>query len=304
MAVTRAQALVLLEPKLSEIWNEAYPRHEAEYTKFCNIMESKKATTTTFKMTDFGGLRLKGEGNPIQQDDPIFGGTKTFTPVSFALSYAITDEMTRHELYGQVDTLEAGLMKSAIDTQESVAANILNGGFGTTAADGYSATGFDSLQLFSTAHTRLDGGATQGNRPSSDVDLGVTALQNALIAFENLKDDRGRPQRVVPKMLIIAPEDVFTAEELLASEYKPGTANNEVNAIRKWGLTYMVSHYKTDTDAWHLWGDKTGVKFIWDLRPRSGMWEEERSEIINRKVVEAFFVGHDEWRGTYASSGG
>jgi hypothetical protein len=31
-------------------------------------------------------------------------------------------------------------------------------------------------------------------------------------------------------------EDIFTAEELLGSEYKPGTANNEVNAVRKYGL--------------------------------------------------------------------
>lgn len=303
MAVTRAQALVLLEPKLSEIWNEAYPRHEAEYVKFVNLMDTKKATITTFRMTDFGTLRLKGEGSSITQDDPIFGETKTFTPVRFALKYSVTQEMLDHELYGQVDTLEAGLMKSAIDQQEVLAANVLNGAFGTTNSDGFSATGFDGLQLCSTAHTRLDGGTNIANRPSSDADLGVASLQNAIIAFENLKDDRGRPVRITPKMLIVSPEDVFTAEELLGSEYKPGTANNEVNAVRKYGLNYMVSHYKTDTDAWFLFGDKTGIKFIWDVRPRTEMWEDKDKEVIFRKVVQGCFVGHDSWRGVYGTSG-
>lgn len=303
MAITRAQALVLLEPKLSEIWNEAYPRHEAEYVRYVNLMTAQKATITTFQMTDFGPLRLKGEGESIIQDDPIFGNQKTFSPVRFALKYAITQEMLDHELYGQMNTLEAGLMKSAIDQQETLAANILNGAFGTTNADGYSATGFDTLQLCSTAHTRLDGGANIGNRPGTDADLGVGSLQAAITAFENIKDDRGRPVRIMPKLLIISPEDWMTAEELLGSEFKPGTANNDINAVRKYGLTYMISHYKTDTDAWFIFGDKTGIKYIWDVRPRSEMWEDKDKEIVSRKVVQGMFVGHDSWRGVYGTSG-
>ena len=303
MAVTRAQALVLLEPKLSEIWDDAYPLHEAEYVKFVNIMEAKKATITTFKMTGLGTLRLKGEGEAIISDDPIFGNQKTFQPVRFALKYSITQEMLDHELYGRAVALESALMRSAIDHQEVLAANVLNGAFATTNADGFSATGFDGLQLCSTAHTRLDGGANIANRPGTDADIGVGSLQAAIIAFENLKDDRGRPVRLTPKTLLISPEDVFTAEELLGSEYKPGTANNEVNAVRKYGLNYQVCHYKTDTDAWFLVADKHGVKWFWDQRPRSEMWEDKDKEVVYRKILQGAFVGHDEWRGFYGTNG-
>jgi hypothetical protein len=301
--VTRSQLLILLEPGLSEIWNDAYPRHAAEYVRFVNLVDAKKATITTTRMTNFGTLRLKGEGESITQDEPIFGGTKTFQPVRFALKYGVSDETAKHELYGQVDTLETGLMTSAIDQQEVLAANVLNGAFGTTNSDGYSSTGFDGLQLCSTAHTRLDGGAVIANRPGTDADLGVAALQNGIIAFENIKDERGRPSRILPKLLIVSPEDIFTAEELLSSEFKPGTANNDVNAVRKYGLTYQVSHYKTDTDAWFLFGDKTGVKFFWEERPRQEMWEDKDKEVIYRKCVQGMFVGHDSWRGVYGTSG-
>jgi hypothetical protein len=42
--ITRAQALSLLEPKISNIWNEAYPQRPVEYTAFVNIRETKKRT--------------------------------------------------------------------------------------------------------------------------------------------------------------------------------------------------------------------------------------------------------------------
>src|SRR5512146_1621166 len=179
MTITRAQAIALLEPKLSNIWQEAYPQWPVEYTSFMNIRTTRKATITDFKMTDFGQLRLKGEGDNIVYDDPIFGTTRIYQPVRYALGYKITQEMIDHELYGQTTKLEKALMKSAVDAQEVSAMLVPNNAFSATAsAPEYSSTGFDGLQLCSTAHTRLDGGPTQRNRPTTDVDLSVTGVQN------------------------------------------------------------------------------------------------------------------------------
>lgn len=303
MTISRAQFATLLEPKISEIWYERYPAWPTEYTRYCNVKDTRKATITDYKMTDFGPLRFKAEGANIQYDDPIGEITKTAQPVRFALGYKITDEAQKHELYGMFDSIEGGLMKSAVDGQETIAALVLNNAFGTTNADGFSATGFDGLQLCSTAHTRMDGGSTQRNRPSSDADLGVTSLQQAIIDFENWKDDRGRPSMIRPRLLIISPEDKFTARELVGSEYKPGTANNEINALKDEGLTFMISHYKTDTDAWFLQGDKHGIHFTWELRPRQGMEEDWDADVIKRKVTQGFIVYHNEWRGMWGTSG-
>lgn len=304
MTITRAQALVLLEPKLSNIWHEAFPAWPTEYTAYVNVRSTQKATVTDYKMSDFPALQLKGEGENITYGDPLFGPTKAYTPVRFALGYKITQEMIDHELYGQAERLERGLMKSANDLFETKSVLLLNNAFGTTNADGFSSTGFDGLQLCSTAHTRLDGGATQRNRPSTDVDLSVTGLQNALVDFDNLKDDRGRPSMIRPRLLLISPEDRFTATELVKSEYKPGTANNEINALRDAGLSFKICHYKSDTDAWFLQGDVHDLNFIWDVKPRQGMEEDFDAELIKRKVVTGFIVGHGEWRGFWGTSGG
>lgn len=303
MTITRGQFIPLLEPKLSNIWFDAYPQRAVEYTAFLNMRSTTKAQVTDFKMTDLGALRLKGEGDSIIYDDPIAGPLKVSTPVRFALGYQITDEMTKNDLYGQTAKIERSLIKSAVDLQEVKGAALLNGAFGTTDSDGYSSTGFDGLQLCSTAHTRLDGGATQRNRPSTDADIGVTALQNALTDFENYLDDRGRPSLIQAKKLIISSGDRWTAKELLGSEYKPGTANNEINALKDEGLSFMVSHYKTDADSWFLVGDLHDANFIWETRPRNDMEEDFDREIIKRKVVEGFVVQFGEWRGYWGTAG-
>ena len=303
MTITRAQFAALLEPKLSNIWNEVFPQRPLEWKAFMNTRTSSKARTTDLKMSDFGPLVLKGEGNDLVYQDPTGTQEKVYTPVRFGGGYKITQEMIDHELYGQVDEWEGRLMKSAIDGQEVTAALILNGAFGTVDADGYSSTGFDGLQLCSTAHTRLDGGAVQANRPATDADLGLSSLQAASIAYDNWKDDRGRPAMYRPMKLIVSAEDKFTARELLGSEYKPGTANNDINALKDEGLTYMVSHYKTDTDAWFLIGDRTDLNFIWDVQPRQAMKEDFDAEVIKRKIVQGFVVGHGEWRGVYGTAG-
>ena len=302
--ITRSQYLVFLEPKLSNIWHEAFPARPVEYTGFVNVRTTRKRTVTDAKTGDFGPLRLKPEGEAIIYDDPLSVLTVEYTPVRWGLGYKITKEMQEHELYGQVEKYERALIKSAIDLQEVKAALLWNNGFGTTDDDGFEATGFDGLQLFSTAHTRLDGGATWRNRPSTDVDLSSTGLQNALIDIENTLDDRGRPQFLRPKLILINPEDRFTAKEILESEYKPGTANNEINALRDEGLSFMVSHYLSDSDAWFVISDQHDCNYIWDTRPRGGMEEDFDSEFIKRKVVEGFAVGHGEARGVWGTSGG
>lgn len=304
MTITRAQAIALLEPKLSNIWQEAYPQWPVEYTSWMNIRTTRKATITDFKMTDFGQLRLKGEGENITYDDPIFGPTRIYQPVRYALGYKITQETIDHELYGQTTKLEKALMKSAVDGQEISSMLVLNNGFNTTGATAeYTTTGFDGLALFSTAHTRLDGGPTQRNRPTTDVDLSVTGVQNMVIDFNILKDDRGRPSMIRPKLLIVNPQDIFTARELLQSEYKPGTANNEINAVREEALTFMVSHYKTDTLSWFCVGDQHDLNLIWDVRPSSAMEDDFDSMVVKRRVLQGYAVGFGEWRGAWGTSG-
>jgi hypothetical protein len=300
MTITRAQFQLLLEPKLRNIWNDSFKPWDLLYTRFVNVGSSKKAQETDYQMTGLGSLAAIAEGEDVVYDNPISGATKVYTHAGSGLGYKITPEMVRHEQYGQMKKMEASLIRATVDKQETDAHSILNNGFST------SYTGFGSGEaLFSTSHARLDSGTANANTPATQISLGVTALQNAIIAFRGWKDDRGRPIRGIPKLLIIGPSDLMTARELLGTTLKPGTANNDLNAIREDGLSFMDTPYLTDSasNSWFLIGDGHDLNFIWDLRPTVTMDEDFDSDIIKRKVKQAYSYGYGSWINTYGSSG-
>jgi hypothetical protein len=96
------------------------------------------------------------------------------------------------------------------------------------------------------------------------------------------------------------------AEELIGSEYKPYTANNEVNALQEKDLTYFVSHYMTDTDAWILLAEKGShmIKFFWRVKLgnlRRGT--DFDSTNLKHLARMRFSAGYSHWMGTYGSQG-
>lgn len=298
MTITAQQFAVFLEPGLRNIWHESWPPRPQVYPRIFNIGSMSKLTETDAKMAGFGNLQVQNEGASVIYDDPLTPVTKNYTKTTKALGYRVTDDMVRGELYGQAERLERDLMAAAEADVEQAGADIFNNGFGTTN------TGFDGLQLFSTAHTRLDGGAVQRNRPSTDVDLSLSALQDAVIDFRNWRNDRGRPFMASPRLLVIHPDNMIVADEILSSTGKPGTANNDINAIRRFGLDFVVWDYLTDSDAWFLIGDEHDLNFMWWFRPETGMEVEFDTNNIKRKLRQSYALGFGEFRGTWGTSGG
>ena len=81
--------------------------------------------------------------------------------------------------------------------------------------------------------------------------------------FEVLAEDNGPSieQAVLDKLgeksvkMIVPPANQFTAERLLKSQGRVGTADNDINAVKSMGMIpqgYRVNNYLTDTDAWYL----------------------------------------------------
>lgn len=308
MTVSRAQFLSLLEPKLRDIRSDQdFPRFESFYRQFFReVATSTKATETIYNRAGIGDFALKAEGGLISYTDPIDGSELQFTHVRRSNGYKITQEMLDHDQYNEIVKLERDLQIAGDDDIEVAGHAVLNSGFVTTndSTIGFVAAGFDGLALFSTAHTRLDGGTTQANRPSTDADLGVGSLGDAIIQFSLWRDHRGRRVRSQPNMLVVHPNDSLTARELLGSQLKPGTANNELNVFNGMSLTLVVDPYLTDTDSWYLLDTRSfDTRWFWDVQPRTAMEDDFDMEVVKRKRVQGFSSGHGEWFGAYGTSG-
>ena len=303
MTVTRAAFISLLEPILRDIKSDAdYPRRETIYTKYFKTASTKKSKETFFEWAGLGEFAPKNEGGPVTFTDPIAGTEKTLTPIRRSNGYKITQEMLDHDQFGEIRKLERELQIAAEDDLEIIGHLLLNNGFGTTDSGGFSATGFDTLQLFSTAHTRIDAGTTQANRPTTDVSLDWTSLADGRLQFQLWRDNRGRRVRGNPRMLIVHPNDELTAMELLRSPGKPGTANNEINVLQG-DVQMMTSPYITDTNSWFLMGDDVDSLWFWDVSPRTGSEDDWDNEVVKRKLVHGESLGHLRWFNWYGTSG-
>jgi hypothetical protein len=268
-------------------------------------MKSTKAKETYFERAGIGDFQVKAEGGLITYTDPIFGVELEYPHVRRSNGYKITQEMLDHDQYAEIVKLERDLQISGMEDLEVGGHLLLNNAFGTTdnAGYGFKATGFDGLALCSTAHTRLDGGTTQGNRPSVDANLAWTSLADARQQFQLWTDHRGRRVVANPRVLVVHPNDELTAMELLRSTQKPGTANNEINALAG-DFELVVTPYLTDTNSWFLIDPQTFPSvWHWDVQPRTGMEDDFDTEVVKRKRVQGMSFGATRWWGIYGTNG-
>jgi hypothetical protein len=258
-----------------------------------------KAYEEDAKVAGLGAMVPKPEGDPISFDVPIMGPGVRYTPASYGLGFRITREMWDDDLYHIMDKMAAELGRAASYKIEVDAWSLLNNAFNPAYA------GADGLPLVHSAHTRLDGGQTMGNRPAVDVDFSATAYQAALDHFKSLVDERGRPVVMNPSLLIIDPSFEWAAREILESEYKPYTANNEVNVLRSDGkMDYLLSRYLTDSDSWFVLSDEHDLNFFWRVKPETGEADDFLTGDALYKIYSRYAKGFTEWRGVYGSSGG
>ena len=297
MAITAQEFSLLLEPKLSNIWHDEQPSEEEVYPKLFNVRDMDKATITDARLAGFGSLQAQSDGDELVYDDPISPQEKSYTYAVRGLGYKIQDRIWRYDLYGEVERFERDLMDSAKDDAETAAASIFINGFGTTN------TGFDGLALFSTTHTRMDGGTSQANRSSTEGALSVAQLQSALIVIDKWKNERGRPRTWNAEKLIVPSDLIHVADEILLSQLKPGTANNDKNVLTRYELDKVRWKYLTSTTAWFIGCDKHDLNFFWAFRPETGMETDFDTDTIKRKVRQGRAAGFGNWTGIFGDDG-
>ena len=89
-------------------------------------------------------------------------------------------------------------------------------------------------------------------------DLNETSLEQSLIDIAGFVDERGLKIASSGRKMIIPKELQFTAERIMKSPMRVGTADNDINAINNMGMVpegYRVNNFLTDTDSFFLLTD-------------------------------------------------
>lgn len=295
MAMTMQQFIRLADPDLDEIWHEDEPQYEEQYSRVFNVKSMDQLYRIEAEMAGFGPMAEIAEGAEVTYDEAIAPRERRYDFVTRGKGYKVTRKLWENDRYDEVKQFERDLRRADMDDTETFYFALLANATNTTVS-----TGFDGLALASTAHTRLDGGAVQANRPTSLTALSLTALEDAAIAFTKFKDHRGRPFRSSPRDLVIPLDLVLTANEILASTMNPTTTNNATNALRNvFSISPLVTPYITSTTFWALMGDQHDVNAIWRNRPFQKNETEFDTQTIKRASWKDMARGHGRWYGFY-----
>jgi hypothetical protein len=300
MAITRAQLAKELEPGLNALFGLEYDRYEREHSEIFDEESSDRAFEEEVMLAGFSTAPVKAEGAAITFDDAQETYTARYTHETIALAFSITEEAVEDNLYDRLAArYTRALARSMSQTKQVKAASILNNAFSTSFPVG------DGAALCSSAHPAISG--NQRNQLSTAADLNETSLEQMLIDIAGLTDERGLKIAVRGMKLMIPKELQFVAERVLNSNLRPGTADNDVNAMKSMGMLpdgAVVNHFLTDTDAYFVKTDApNGFKLFQRTPLRTAMEGDFDTGNMRYKARERYSFGVSDWRCVFGTAG-
>ena len=300
MAVNLSVIKDLLLPGLRGVEGK-YEMIPSQYDKIFTKHDSKMALERTAEMRYLGLAQLKTEGAQTAFDNNAgerFVYNQEHTEI--ALGYAITRKAIDDNLYKtQFHPSNLGLIESFQQTKEIYGANVLN-----TATTYNASVGGDGVALCASNHP-IDG-STVANIPSTAVDLNEATLLNGMISIRtNFKDQAGLKVFARARKLIVPPQLEPVAIRLTKTELRPGTADNDVNAIAMTagGLpeSYMVNDFLTSQYAWFLLTNIDGLSYMERIKFETDMQVDFVTDNLLVKGYERYSFGYYNWRSIFGS---
>jgi hypothetical protein len=300
MAISRGQLVKELEPGLNALFGLEYKRYENQHTEIFDTENSDRAFEEEVMLSGFANAQVKPEGSGVTFDNAQETFTARYTHETIALAFSITEEAIEDNLYDRLSSrYTKALARSMANTKQVKAANVLNNAFNSSYAGG------DGKELLATDHPTIAG--TFSNELATSADLNETSLEQSLIDIAAFTDERGLKIAARGMKMIIPSELQFTAERLMKSSQRVGTADNDINAIVSMGMVpqgYVVNNYLTDTDAFFIKTDvPNGMKMFVRSPIKTAMEGDFDTGNVRYKARERYSFGWSDPRGIFGSPG-
>jgi hypothetical protein len=302
MAISRGQLVKELEPGLNALFGLEYKQYENQHAEIYTTESSDRAFEEEVMLSGFAQAQVKAEGSGVAFDNAQETYTARYTHETVALAFSITEEAIEDNLYDRLASrYTKALARSMAQTKQVKAVNPLIQGLPTT--DNYDSG--DAVSLFNTAHPTIAG--TVANTLATQADLNETSLEQSLIDIAAMTDERGLKIAARGVKMIIPSELQFTAERLMKSQNRVGTADNDTNAIRSMGMIpqgYRVNNFLTDADAFYIITDvPNGMKYFQRAAIKTAMEGDFDTGNVRYKARERYSFGVSDFRGIFGVEG-
>ena len=300
MAISRAQLVKELEPGLNALFGLEYNRYENQHAEIFPSETSDRAFEEEVMLSGFASAPVKQEGAGVVFDQAGETFTARYSHETVALAFSITEEAIEDNLYDRLAArYTRALARSMSNTKQVKAASVLNN---AQQAAGFN--GGDGVSLINNAHPLATGG-TFSNVLAVAADLNETSLEQSLIDIAGFVDERGLKIALSGRKMIIPKELQFTAERLMKSPQRVGTADNDINAIVNMGMIpegYRVNNFLTDTDAFFILTDTpNGFKHFIRSPIKTAMEGDFDTGNVRFKARERYSFGWSDPRAVFGN---
>ena len=302
MAISRSQLVKELEPGLNALFGLEYKRYENQHAEIYTSENSDRAFEEEVMLSGFANAQVKAEGAGVSFAEAQETFTARYTHETVALAFAITEEAIEDNLYDRLASrYTKALARSMSNAKQVKAVEPLINGLPSTATF----KSGDAVALFSTSHPTVAG--TFKNTLTTQADLNETSLEQSMIDIAAMTDERGLRVAARGVKMIVPSELQFTAERLMKSQGRTGTADNDINAIVSMGMVpqgYRVNNYLTDSDAFYIITDvPNGMKMFTRAPLTTAMEGDFDTGNVRYKARERYSFGVSDPRGIFGVEG-
>ena len=301
MAISRQQLAKELEPGLNALFGLEYKNYENQHAEIFDTENSDRAFEEEVMLSGFDKAAVKSEGSAVSYDNAQETFTARYQHETIALAFAITEEAIEDNLYDKISTrYTKALARSMAQTKQVKAAAVLNNAFSQAAQ-----AGGDGKALLATDHPTIAGSFS--NELATSADLSETSLEQALIDIASFTDERGLKIAARGMKMIIPSALQFTAERIMKSANRVGTADNDVNALASKGMIpqgYVVNNFLSDDDAFFIKTDvPNGLKHMVRAPIKTALEGDFETGNVRYKARERYSFGFSDPRGLFGSPG-
>lgn len=279
----------LLYPGLRKIYDDTFKQLPDYLKEIYSVNTSSSVEEKEHSVGEFG-LMEEWTGQ-VKYDTTRLGWEIRYIHKKYSNGFIVERELYDDERYGVIRKRPKALARSVFNTRQIHAASLFNNAFSSSYPI------YDGQPLISDSHPDYPGASTY---QSNLLNLALTAdnLEQARIAMMEFKDDRRNLIGVNPDTLIVPPALRQPALEIVQSEGKPDTTDNNVN-IHKGQYKVIVWPFLTDSTAWFLMDKQLANMFLqwFDRRvPKLEQEDDFNTEQAYFKVVGRWSFGVSNWR--------
>ena len=262
-----------------------------------NAAEYSQGLGSLDLVPEYNSSAAEGAPGSIEYDSfsPLYEAT--FTHKEYASGLAIERKLWDDNRTGTIRRLAQNKGYQFGMTIANHMSSVLNNAFSSSYVGG------DAVSLCNDSHpVNVQNSSTVFDNKGTTA-FSYAAIKATIQAGKDMNDDRGNPFPVIYDTIYVPTALEMQAYEYVDASGKPGTADNDANALNRRSLNVIVDPYLTDANNWFMIDSQLApmhLLWYWRVRPEVAMHPaSEYDLVIKYRGYMRYSFGWDDARWIY-----